>query len=309
VARAGIESDLSFKVQGTIQKLSVKVGDRVSLGQLIAQLDPVDYELQVEEARAALGQAVAQARNAAADLERVRALFENNNASRDDLDAARAAADSARAQVRATEKRLELSQRQVSYTSLAASMAGAIAEVNVEVNENVRAGQSIVRLTSGLEPEVEVAIPEVLITQIEEGDSVRVNFDAIADAAFPAVVTEVGVASTEFATTFPVLVRLRQANPDVRPGMVAEVEFVFETTRSGPLFLVPPSAVGEDEEGRFVYLLKATHDERGLVHRQPVTIGQLTAEGLEVLRGLSEGDRVVTAGVSKIEDGQEVKVP
>ena len=99
VARAQVESTLSFRVAGAIEALPVRVGDRVQPGQLIARLDPVDYELQVKETEAALSQAQAQATNAQADLRRVRSLYENDSASRADLDAAVAGAASANAQV------------------------------------------------------------------------------------------------------------------------------------------------------------------------------------------------------------------
>ena len=88
VAQAGVESALSFRVPGAIVRLDVEVGDRVAAGGSIARLDPVDYELQVREAEASLRQAEARAENAAADLRRVRTLYENDNAARTDLDAA-----------------------------------------------------------------------------------------------------------------------------------------------------------------------------------------------------------------------------
>ena len=204
VARAGLESTLSFRVAGAIEALPVRVGDRVGAGQLIARLDAVDYELQVKEAEAALSQTDAQSTNAAADLNRVRGLYENDNASRADLDAALAAAASAAAAVESAAKRLELALRQVEYTRLVAPGPGAIAEVAAEVNENVSPGQAVVVLTSGSRaPEVLVAVPEGLIRRIEAGATVDVSFDAIPDMSFSGIVTEVGVATTGTSTTFP----------------------------------------------------------------------------------------------------------
>ncbi len=309
VARAGVESQLSFKVPGTISRVSVKVGDAVTEGKLIAELDPVDYELRVKEAEAALKQAEAQARRAQADLERVRALYENNNASKADYDAARAAAESATAQVDSIEKKLRLTELQVKYTTLRAPVTGAIAEVKVEVNENVNAGQPVVLMTSGLEPEVEVAIPEVLITEIKEGKPViTVRFDAIPGREFEAVVTEIGVASTGFATTFPVAVRLKRQQREVLPGMAAEVEFRFESGDATARVWVPPHAVGEDQQGRFVYVVESSEGDVGVVRRRAVKVGEISSLGLEILDGLHDGDRIVTAGIGNLEDGREVKL-
>ena len=96
--RATIRSRLSFRVAGTVQRLPVSVGQSVRTGQLIAELDPQDYDIQVQEARAGLTQARAARRNAESERDRVRELYENDNASLSAWDQARAAAESAAAQ-------------------------------------------------------------------------------------------------------------------------------------------------------------------------------------------------------------------
>lgn len=308
VAQAGLESRLSFKVRGTIQKLHVKVGDKVTVGQWIAELDPTDYELQVQQAQASLESAKAQERNAEANYNRVRQLWENRNASRNDLDASRAAYESASAQVRAQEKQLELAQTQLSYTKLKAPVNGSIATLDVEVNENIDAGKTIVQFSSRSNIEVLVSMPEILISQVREGQKVNVMFDALPENTFSAHVTEVGVASTGFATTYPVKVRLEEAGEDIRPGMAAEVAFRFGGDSGRERMIVPSVAVGEDRSGRFVFVVDPSEEPGvGIVHRKPVVIGDLVEEGIEVFEGLADGDRVVTAGVSRLADGQRVK--
>ena len=308
VARAGFESNLSFKVGGNIKAIHVRVGDRVKSGQIIAELDKVDYEIRVEEAKAALSQAMAQARNARADYDRVRALYEENNASKDQLDAARAAAESTEAQVDSASKRLELTRLQVSYTRLTAPVAGAIADVPVEVNENVPSGKPIVMLNSGPATEVEVGIPENLIAQVKRGDAVSVIFGAVPGKEFQATVTEIGVASRQSASTFPVILRLARTDSSVRPGMAAEAAFRFDSADHTERFRVPPEAVGEDRQGRFLFVIEARENGLGVARRRTVKVGQLSSDGLEILEGLSDGDLIATAGINKIEDGREVKL-
>ena len=307
VARAGVESTLSFRVPGAIEELPVRVGNRVRAGQLIARLDAVDYELQVRETEAALSQAQAQARNADADLRRVRGLYENDNASRADLDAGVANAASASAQVESVSKRLELAVRQVDYTRLVAPVAGAIAEIPAEVNEYVSPGDPVAVLTSGaMAPEVEVAVPEGLIRQIQEDVAVTVVFDAIPGQRFHGVVSEVGVTAT--GTTFPVTVDLPDGGGEVRPGMAAEVTFELPDDGRGERFIVPSEAVGEDRQGRFVFVAEPSGEGLAVVRRRAVVVGEFVADGLEVLDGLANGDRVITAGVSRIQDGADVRL-
>jgi RND family efflux transporter MFP subunit len=308
-ARAGMESRISFKVPGTIRRLAVGVGDTVRAGQLIADLDDEDYRLQLQRAQAGLAQARAGARAAEADYARARQLYENANLSLAELDAARSTSESAASSVSAYEQELELARLQLSYTRLTAPVAGAVASVGVEVNENVQSGQVVVLLTSGANLEVEVGVPGVLIAQIAEGDEVSVTFDALTEQVFTAVVTEVGVSATGAGMTFPVTVRLAESGTATRPGMAAEVIFLFESESQRVVYLLPSAAVGEDREGRFVYVVEPSEEGFGIVHRRAVGVGELTAEGLEVLEGLTDGEWVVTAGWSKIEDGLEVRLP
>jgi len=309
VAKPGIESRLSFKVGGTVERLAVKVGERVRRGTLLARLDPADYRLQQQEAEAALARAEAEARNATANFERTRALYENNNTSRNALDAARSAAESSHAGVASATKQLELARRQLQYTELDAPLDGEIAGVAVDVNENVQAGQTVVTLISGKNPEVEVNVPEVLIASVARGAPVSVHFDAIPEQRFDALVTEVGVGSGAVATSFPVTVRLAAADARIRSGMAAEVTFRFGNADGRERILVPPVAVSEDRDGRFVYVVEpAPEPGFGIVRRKPVEVGDLTGEGMEVFAGLLDGDRVVTAGISRLNDGLRVRL-
>jgi RND family efflux transporter MFP subunit len=287
--RAGMESRLSFRVPGRVQQLTTSVGQSVLPGHLIAQLDSRDYELQVQEAQASLTRALASRRNTTAERDRVRELYENDNASLSQWDQARAVAESAAAQVVSLEKRLELVQLQLDYTRLTAPVAGAIATIEVEVNENVQAGQQIVTLSSSTMTEVGVDLPGSVITEIREGAGAVVECDALPGETFEAFVTEVGVAASG-ATTFPVTVQLAARNDRVRPGMAA----------------------GEDRDGRFVFLAEPEGEGRAVVRRRPVTVGDLTTDGqrdlIEVVDGLSEGDVIITAGVRRLEDGRQVRL-
>jgi multidrug efflux system membrane fusion protein len=309
VARAGLETQLSFRVTGTIDRLDVRVGEAVEAGQLLARLETKDFEIAVQQTEADLAQARANARNAESNLDRIRGLWENKNASENDLDSARAGAESERAQVESFQNVLERARRQLGYTRLIAPVDGAIAQVPVEVNENVSQGQMVVRLTSGSRPEIEVAMPGVLIAQVHEGDGVRVRFDALPGQVFDAVITEVGVASVRTATTFPVTARLVLDNAGIRSGMAAQVAFSFSSAEQEGAIFLPAVAVGEDRDGRFVFVLEDSGDAGvGVVHRRAVKIeADFTPDGIHVVSGVREGESVVTAGVRRLLDGQRVK--
>lgn len=310
-AQSGSASRLSFRVSGNIESIAVEVGEEVRVGEPIAQLDTNDYELQLQEAQAAASQASAEARNARANYERVQALYEANTVPRADLDAARAGRDSAAAATRSLRQRVQMAREQVDYCTLDAPTLGIIAAIEVEVNENVSAGQPVVLLTSGMDEalEVMVSIPETVIARVHQGDRVTVRFDAIADRSFDGVLTEVGVTPNQGATTFPITVLLEEWDPDVRPGMAADVIFTFESSDDPDAIWAPHQAIAEDRDGRYLFVATPSGDQRATVHRREAVIGLVDSRGIEVTDGLEPGDLLVTAGVHRIWDGLEVVLP
>ena len=301
---------LSFQVAGRIQELAIEMGDEVTDGQRIAALDPVDYELQLQEARATAAQASAEARNARAAYERVRALYSNQNASQADLDSARAARDGAGSAAGAASQAVRRLERQLEYATLSAPSGGTIVEVPVQANEVVSAGQVVAILQSGDTLQVAVDVPESSINRIAADDEVTIVLDALAGQTFDGKVCEIGVPAGG-GTVFPVKVTLPEDATGIRTGMAATVTFRFEAeeTTEAARFVLPVSAVGEDREGRFVFVVEPTSDGLGVVHRRSVEIGELTGSGIAISSGIETGDRIVTAGVSRIRDELEVQVP
>jgi RND family efflux transporter MFP subunit len=309
-SKSARESRLSFKVSGTVTDVPAQIGQRLSAGDLIARLDAATFSLQAQQAQASLVQAQANERNAIANYDRTKGLYANDNASRNDLDAARALSESARAQVRSAMKALEIARLNVSYTELRADTDCSIASIDLEVNENVTSGQQVAVVSCGDEFEVEIDVPESLIGNIDEYTPVQITFGAIPDTVFSGEVTEVAVASAANAVAFPVVVKIVEAHPSLRSGLAADVIFQFDTMVAGSSVVLPVAAIIRDPLGTFVYVAKPTEVPRqAIVSRRGVTLGDLTQSGIEVLEGLSEGDRVVTAGISVIRDGQRVLIP
>ena len=306
VASSTQESRLSFKVAGTVTEIPVQVGDELKADALVARLDASPYQLQAQQAEAALRQSEAAARNAAANYERVKGLYENSNASRNDLDAARASAESAEAQVRAAEKALELARLNVSYTRLTVDRDCSVASVEVELNENVSSGTPIATVNCGAGLEIGLDIPEGLIASLSQGMPAEITFAAVPGRTFSGVVSEVGVASSAAAPTFPVTVRVSEPDPMLRAGLAAEVTFRFPTAEGSRTQVLPVAAVAHDPAGSFVYLAVPSGPREAVVTRRAVSLGELTESGIEVHDGLHPGERVITAGVSVIRDGQRV---
>ncbi|MEM9173865.1 MAG: efflux RND transporter periplasmic adaptor subunit, partial [Myxococcota bacterium] len=285
VTRSVDTTDLSFRVAGQLVELGVKTGDIVEAGALIAILDRTDYEIELAEAKAALTQAEAELRNADASYARARALYEREGIARTDLEAARASAESGQANVDAAAQRVRAAGRQLDYTRLVAPSDGAISAVPVELRENVTSGQAIAVLQTGGPPEVEVAFPEVLISSVKAGDPAEAIIEAFPQDVYEGVVRKVGIAPADGAATYPVTVRLDTGWDRIRPGMAAEVRFRFQQS-AGAKPIVPASAVGEDRDGRYVFVVEPEEGGFFQTRRQPVEVGGLAGAGVQVETGL-----------------------
>ena len=306
-SKSSRESRLSFKISGTVVDVPVQIGERLNAGDLIARIDPASYELQAQQAQAALVEAQANDRRAAANYDRTKGLYANDNASLNDLESARAEAESAQAVVASATKALEIAQLNVSYTQLLAATGCSIASLDVEVNENVSAGQQVALVSCGDEFEVNVDLPESLIGNVNKDTQVSIQFGAIPDAVLAGEITEVAVASASGSAAFPVVIRVLDSHPSLRSGLAADVTFQFDSGAAQSAVVLPVTAVINRPEGTSVFVAERSEVEgESIVRRRAVTLGELTQSGIEVIEGLEVGDRVITAGISVIRDGQRV---
>lgn len=306
---AGNESRLSFQVGGRIRTLPVKVGQRVKKGQLVAELDPTDLRVQFREAQANVARARAQAKAGDASYQRIRRMYETQNTSRQELDSARAQRDTAQASLAAALEGLRRAERQLSYTRLEAPAAGVVNGLDAETSEVVSPGRTIATLQAGDALEAAVDVPEAFIRRVGLGDPAKIRIRAV-NAEVDGVIQEIGVAA-QGSGVFPVRVKLSSEPEAARPGMVSEVTLSprAEATPAEPGFDVPLTALGEDREGRFVYVVEGQPGTEGTVRRVAVQVGTLSARGARITSGLEVGMLVVTAGVSRIDPGLTVRIP
>lgn len=267
VVQADIESNLSFKVGGTIKAIKVKVGQSVDKDQLVAQLDPEPYQIKLAEVNAKVMETRASARNAAANYIRFRSLFKDGAISESQLDDARANADASRNKMDSAERSYDYAKLQLSYTSLYAPQDGFITSFDKEVGENVSPGQKVFGFVSKLRNEVKVFVPESAIPSIDKDIEVDINIDAIPGKKFTGTIYEVGVATNEDAVTFPVIIRIKNDPEELRPGMTADVTFT-KTKNRKPTIIVPISAISEDNNGKYVFVIKDIEGDIGVTSKE-----------------------------------------
>ncbi len=319
IAKSSQESQLSFKVSGIIAQIPVKVGDRVSRGQMIAQLDATDYDIGLEQAQAQLKSAQTQITSARSQLvssksnyERVEKLYENNSLPLSDYEQAKtnyeatqAQYDAAEAQVNTAQKQVDAAKKQVEYATILAPFNGVITAVFAEENEITGIGNPVATLSSDRQPEVSLGIPESFIYRIKKGQKADIRFTTIPDKTFKGTIDEVGFAAGG-ATTYPVTVVIDNPSEVIRPGMATEVTFNFQEVDTGIQYLIAPvKAVGQGPDGNFVFLLEQV-DSQYVARKQIIEVGEILTAGFEVKDGLEEGQIVATAGLKTLLDGMKV---
>lgn len=309
VAQSSDEAVLSFKVDGNITRKFVQVGDYVRKGQTIAVLDSQPYAIQTQASSAELEQARAQLKNAYSTYDRTRSLYVNDSASKSDLDASRAGFEAAKATVSALRSKTNYSRLTQSYTRLVAPTNGYIASLDAEVNENVQAGQSIAKIISDSEMKIKLNLPEDLIYKMKKGSKVSVTFDSIEGKKYAGIISEVGSGSIEALTTYPVFIKLLEKDKKIHSGMSASVALNISSSNTKKnLILVPTSAVTADNTGKFIFVATQYKDDLAKVTKKYVEVGDISTEGIEIKKGIEKGDKVITAGVSKIQDGETVRI-
>lgn len=300
--------NLSFRSSGIITQMDIKLGQHVQKGQLLAKLDNVQSRLSYEQAITQLNSAASQMNTAKLNLNRVRLLYEKGSSSLSDFEAAKNSFRTSQESYNSANRGVEIQQEQIQFGYIYASENGIIASVTAEIDENVQAGQVIGVLNAGADMQISLGIPESVINYVKENSEVIIGLPALRDITFEGRVSEVAPALDPDSATYPVKVTVTNPSDDIRSGMAANVTFNFTQGDSKKNTLVVPThAVGEDSKGRFVFVLEDEND-KVLVKKQHIEIGNLSLEGFEVVSGLKEGQNIATAGLQTLLDGQEVRL-
>ena len=300
--------NLSFRSSGIITNFNINIGQEVKKGELLSRLDNVQARLSYESAVSAQNSAESQMNTAKLSLERTRVLYEKGSVSLSEYESAKNSYKTAQASFESAQRKVGIEQEQIRYGFLYAPEDGIIAAVNAEIEENVSAGQNIAILNAGTEMEISLGLPESIIPRISNDMKVNIAFPVLADSSFSGVVTEVSPSVDSNTATYPVRVVVSNPSEAIRSGMAANVTFDLGSLNEDSKFLVvPPIAVGEDGNGRFVFLLNESND-KVTVEKKYISVGSLSSEGFTVTSGLSLGDKIATAGLQTLLDGQEVRV-
>lgn len=286
--------DLAFQVGGRLQTLPVQEGQTVPAGQLLAALDPTDFRLQVEKAEVA-------AARAARDLERGRQLNAQGFVSEAMLDGYELAAREARLT-------LEQAQRNLGHARLAAPFDALVTRRLQERHAMLQAGAPVLRVHNLAELRMHVHVPEMLVRHA--GGFERHRAHAVLDESTGEVLElqylEHAAEADPVSQTYRVSFAMpRPQDRLLLPGMTLPVRISAREALALEAIWIPLGALDTSAEG---VLHVWRYDEgSGSVSRQRVLVGNVRNDAIMVVDGLRAGDRIVTAGVAHLHEGQRVR--
>ena len=290
--KAAEEVNVAFRVSGPILRVLVKEGDYVRQGQVLAEMDPRDYQVQLTATQAEYEQIKA-------DAERVKALYEEQNTTAQNYDRARYGLE------QITQK-LNNHRNQLADTKLRAPMSGYIKTKVYEGGETVGAGMPVLVMSSAGDVEVEINLPSMEYIQMDKYIGYYCTFNITGDTRYPLQVVRT---SQEANANQLYTVRLKMKGDydrkKITPGMTTMVYALVKEESSGNIIVPASAIVGKDAETRvFVYDAAS-----GTVKSRPVLVAFINPDGtVTVTEGLKVGEKIVSTGAHHVVDGQKVEV-
>ena len=292
-------SPVGFEVGGRLISRDVDLGAVVKKGQKLAELSALDYQNKVTVAEGELGTSKAMLAQAVPHEKRYLILLTDGWTTRAVYEEALKSLQSAQAQVKASEANLRIAQDQLSYTQLLAPDDGVITAAGADPGQVVAPGQMIVEVSRNDELEAVFAVAGAHIARATLGMPVEVSLQDQPQVAVTGSIREISPEANGATGTYQVRVALPSAPPDMRLGAVV----VGRVKDDGPqVATLPASALLQSGDKPQVWVV----DKDGSVHRRTVELLEFDTDSVVVSRGLSAGEKVVTAGVQSLAEGQFV---
>ncbi len=279
---------LSFSVMGTIKKIYVDLGKPVTKGQLIAEIDPTS----IQSSYAAAQSTLKQAEDA---YQRMKQLHDRGSLA----DMKWIEVQSKLQQARSME---EMARKNLSDCKLYAPYSGVISSKNIEVGQNVMPGMPVVQLVAVKDLNVKIAVPENEIANIQKNQKTQIQVSALDNRFFEGSVIEKGIVANALSRSYEVKIRIDQPDKELMPGMVCEV--VLKTDKDSSHYILPANIIqlGEGNQN-FVWV-----NNEGKAEKRIIQCGDFTADGIIVLKGIKDGDMIITEGQQKVCENTPVTI-
>ncbi|MBL3658431.1 efflux RND transporter periplasmic adaptor subunit [Fulvivirga sediminis] len=286
--------NITFQVPGTIEEITVSMGDFIHKNDLIARIESTTYQNQYEARKA-------QAELAKENFERINEVYKKGSIAEIKM-------IEARSNYKQAESAATAAYQNVKHTKVYAPFSGYVGAKIMEAGDLASPGMPVIQLLDIDMVKAMVTLPDQEVNQYHSGDSARVTIDALGDQSFTGIISEVSVQSDRANPVYTAQIKIQNKDHNIKPGMACEVNlFKNDNNKSEKKTLVIPisSVSVTDDNKNFVYIIN-TKDSTA--HRKYVTTGELYDNGIAIKEGLQPGDQLVTSGYHKLTDKTPVKV-
>lgn len=296
------QNDMPIGVEGDSSRIAavlVEPGDRVRRGQVLARLNPITAQSQVDSASASLDELRAAA--AVAQAEWARAERARDSFSVEESERRRSSAVTAQAKVKVAEAQLAEAHNRWSHTTVVAPSDGIVLTRNAEIGQIAVPGASVLfRLARNGEIEMRGQVTEQDMPRLKVGQLAEVRLDGVAQA-FTGKLWQIGAIIDPVTRQGTVRIALPAADQNLRPGAFARAEIQVGATAGT---ILPQTAVLSDELGSYTLIVGAGDK----IERRAISVGGARAEGLLVTGGLKGNERVVAIAGAFLRPGEQVSI-
>ena len=313
VVRGRYETNMSFQIGGRILQRYVQAGDQVHAGDVLMTIDNRDVLQQSNQGEAQVAAAKAQLELSRSNLNRYSTLYDQDAIPASVLDQYQTAYDAAQASYNQALAVANQGQNALGYANLTASSDGVISAVNAEAGQVVGAGQVVLTLVQTQELEVEINVPESRIADVTVGKEAEVSFWSLGNQTIAGVVREVSPMADKVSGTYKVRISLPHPPAGLHLGMTATITIAgLNTVTHQPAIqqgdndfaILPISAIFQTNNKPQVWIVDKDNLTLSL---KDVQVEDFAKDKLKV-RGLSNGDIVVIAGVHKLREDTKVRL-
>jgi RND family efflux transporter MFP subunit len=279
---------VSFTGMGVVKRMLVNEGQAVGKGQLIAEMDDTQARNLLSSAEASMTQA-----NDA--FERYKMLHDNGSLPEVQWVEIQSKVAQAKSQ-------LEVAKKNLADCRLKAPVGGIIGKKMIGAGETAMPSQSVVSILDISSVKVKVAVPEAEVAAIHANTPTSIKVEAI-NGSYQGGKIEKGVQADALTHTYDIRINVVNSERRLLPGMVASVRFVSDGSQAIDRMMIPVTSIQKQSDGSlFVW----TVDKDSTAHRTTLTIGQTQGNYVNVIGGMSVGQRIVTEGYQKLSEGTKV---
>ena len=296
-----VSTDYSFQILGRIVSRDVDVGSEVKSGQLLATLEATVLQQAVDAAEATLAGANATLVNAQGVAERQQALRQSNTSTQASVDSAEQALQAARASAVQAEASLAKAKEQLSYARLVAGFDGIVTAVSAEPGQVVAAGQAVLTIARPDLRDAVVDLPNTDAQALRIGTPLSVALQLDASASATGRVREIAPLADPVTRSRRVKIALENPGEGFRLGSIVKIALPGDDAQA---LTLPATAVLEKDGQTRVWVVS---QDGASVASRAVNLKHAPDGRWVVLDGLQEGERVVSAGVHSLTEGQRIK--